>query len=982
MLRYLSGISILISVMVLFVSWVEPKERGGDAALNKWVDSVFSRLSEEQKVGQLFMVAAYSNKDAKHVTEIEKLVTEYNIGGLIFFQGGPVRQAVLTNHYQKLAKVPLFIAMDAEWGLGMRLDSTISYPKQMTLGAIQDNKYVYKMGEEIARQCRRLGVQINFAPVVDVNSNPANPVIGIRSFGEDKQNVAAKGVAYMKGMQDHGVMANAKHFPGHGDAGSDSHLTLPVINHSKDRLQELELYPFYELIREDVKSIMVAHLHVPAYDNTPNLATTLSKAVVTNLLKEDMKFQGLIFTDALNMKGVANFYKPGEVDVLALLAGNDVLLYPEDVPTAVKRILKAIKKGEISQAEVDRRVKKILSGKYWAGLDAEKFVKVDSIYDDLNSTSGKAVQHELYEKALTLVKNTGDLIPFTLLDTTSFASVSIGADVGNEFQKSLSRYAAFSHYAVPNKHAEEAYYDQVLQKLSSAEVIMVGVHATNPWNSRDYGLSDNAKKFLDKLYLKNDNVIVSVFGTPYSLKFFSGAPQLICAYEDNAETRNLVPQLIFGAIPAMGKLPVSVLPDFPINTGIETPQVFRLRYGYPENAGLDGKILNKIDSIALKSIADQATPGCQILIAKDGKVVYNKSFGHYTYDSASPVTENTIYDIASITKVAGTLQAVMFLYDRGLLDLDKKASYYLSDLKGTNKEDLILKDILTHQAGLIPYIPHWRKTIDSGAFNPQFYSNIKSKEFPNEVCEGLFASESMSDTLWKWTVESDLLRKRKREKYGYVYSDLGFYIMKRIAESLLNQPIAAFMEQNFYNPLGLTSLTYRPLEKYSVELITPTENDVFFRHKLVRGTVHDQGAAMLGGVGGHAGLFSNATDLAVLLQMNLQNGYYGGQRYFLPETIPYFSKKQYSKNRRGLGWDKPEPEGGGPTSDFCSPNTFGHTGFTGTAAWIDPDHNLVYVFLSNRIYPDCSNTKLIRENVRTNIQDLIYKSILQYSYEQ
>lgn len=982
MLRYLSGILILLSLTILTVSWVEPEKRGGDAAMRKWVDSVFNSLSEEHRIGQLFMVAAYSNKDQSHVKEIEKLISDYNIGGVIFFQGGPVRQAILTNRYQQLSRVPLFVAMDAEWGLAMRLDSTVSYPKQMTLGAIQDNKYVYNMGEEIARQCRRLGVQINFAPVVDVNSNPANPVIGIRSFGEDKVNVALKGVAYMKGMQNHGVMANAKHFPGHGDAGSDSHLTLPVINHSKDRLQDIELYPFRELIREDVKSIMVAHLHVPAYDNTPNLATTLSKTVVTDLLKNEMNFNGLIFTDALNMKGVANYYKPGEVDVLALLAGNDVLLYAEDVPAAVKRIQKAVKKGEISQQEIDKRVKKILAGKFWAGLDSEKFVKLENLHADLNNTAAKAVQHELYEKSLTLVKNSGELLPFTTLDTTSFASVSIGADVSNEFQRSLSRYAAFNHFAVPNKHAEEAFYQQVLDKVSKHEVIVVGIHATNPWNSRDYGISDNTMKFLEQLYLKNQNVVVSVFGSPYSLKFFSGAPQLICAYEDNSETRELVPQLIFGAIPALGKLPVSVLPDFPINTGIETPQTFRLRFGYPENAGLDGKTLQKIDSIATKAIADMATPGCQIVVAKDGKVVYNKSFGHYTYDKASPVTENTIYDIASITKVAGTLQAVMFLYDRGLIDLDKKASHYLPELKGSNKEDLVLKDILTHQAGLIPYIPHWRRTLDSGAFNPQFYSTTKSIEFPYQVCDGLYAIESIEDTLWNWTIESDLLRKRKRDKYGYVYSDLGFYIMKRVAESLLNQPIGEFMEQNFYNPLGLNALTYRPLEKYSVELITPTENDVFFRHRLVRGTVHDQGAAMLGGVAGHAGLFSNAVDLAALFQMNLQNGYYGGQRYFLPETVPYFAKKHYSKNRRGFGWDKPEPEGGGPTSDLCSPNTFGHTGFTGTAAWVDPDHNLVYIFLSNRIYPDCSNTKLIKDNIRTNIQEVIYKSILHYSYEQ
>lgn len=979
--KRLSIFLVLITVP-FFLSWKKlPNRDLSQKKEQSWVDSVFQTLSPEQRIGQLFMVAAYSNKDEKHKQEMEELVRDYHIGGLIFFQGGPVRQAMLTNHYQNLAKVPLLIAMDAEWGLGMRLpDSTMTFPRQMTLGAIQDDQYVYKMGAEVARQCKRLGVHVNFAPVVDVNSNPANPIIGMRSFGEDKDNVARKGIAYMKGMQDNGVIANAKHFPGHGDTETDSHLSLPVINHSKERLEKVELYPFRKLIDGGVQSIMVAHIHIPAYDKTPNLATTLSKTVVTDLLRKEMKFEGLIFTDALNMKGVSNFYKPGEVDLKALLAGNDVLLYAENVPVAIKKIQKAIKDKDISQEEIDQRVKKILKAKYFAGLYQNKLVDLNNLYNDLHPARAKVLLEDLYEKAMTVVSNKDSLLPLKFLDTTSFASVSIGAKENNVFQQTLDNYAPFSHFTI-EKNADEAAYELLLERARTYEVVVVGLHGMSMYNSTHFGLTESSKKFISRLQSSGVRVILSVFGNPYSLKFFSDAPNLICAYEDNELTHKIVPELIFGAVQANGTLPVSPAPDLREGKGIALTQpMYRLRYGLPESVGMYGPTLLKIDSIARQAIADKATPGCQVLVARNGVVVFNKSYGHLTYDKTLPVTNTTVYDVASITKVAGTLQAVMFLEERRMIDVDRKASYYLPELKNTNKEDLYIKDILTHQAGLIPFIPYWKRTVDTAGFDTLYYSSIKTDIFCNEVVPGVYSRASMEDSLWKWTIESNLLKKnRKTRRYDYQYSDLGFYIMKRIAEKLLNQPIDEFLQQNMYSPLGLSTMTYKPLLKLPLERIAPTEDDQYFRKCLVRGCVHDPGAAMFGGVAGHAGLFSNANDLAILMQMNLQKGYYGGQKYLLPGTLADFTKKQTDRNRRGLGWDKPEPTGNGPTSDYASPNTFGHTGFTGTAAWVDPDHNLVYIFLSNRIYPDAGNTKLIKQNVRTKIQDVIYESILKWS---
>ena len=976
--KILFFIFVLI-VVVSSVYGIPKKKLVAKTKQEQWVDSVFESMNDEQRLGQLFMVAAYSNKDNTHIAELEKLIKEYNIGGLIFFQGGPVRQAMLTNRYQALAKVPLLIAIDGEWGLKMRLDSTMTFPKQMTLGAIQDDKYIYEMGKEVARQCKRLGIHINFAPDIDVNSNPANPIIGVRSFGEDKYKVAKKGIAYMRGMQDNGVMACAKHFPGHGDTETDSHLTLPVVNHSKERLNDIELYPFRELIKDSVMSIMVAHMHVPAYDSTPNMATTLSKAVVTDLLKNELHFQGLIFTDALNMKGVSSFYKPGEVDAMALLAGNDVLLYAEDVPTAVKKIQKAIKAKNIAENDVNERVKKILRAKYWAGLNHLKPIDLNNLYQDLNSSEAKAIRQDIYEKAITIVRNEDKLIPIRIVDTTTFASITIGAPKGSNFQPMLDHYAPFTHYTL-SKTATEAETTELLEKLKTYGVVVIGLEGVSSFNIKDYGISLATIDFIERLQIRTKTILV-VFGNAYCLKFFNHSSNVVCAYEDNEITTSIAPQLLFGAIGAYGKLPVTADPSTPEGAGILVKETLqRLTFGYPESVCMDSKTLSLIDTIALKAIDSGAMPGCQVLVAKNGKVIYQKSFGYLTYDKKDPVTDSTIYDIASISKVAGTLQAVMFLTERGILNLDKKASYYLPEFKHTNKEDLQIRDILTHQAGLIGFLAHWKRTVDSAGFSPAFYSSVKTDIYCNEVIPGVYSLAAMEDSLWKWSIESDLREKPKRKKkYDYLYSDIGFYIMKRIVEKLLNQPMDEFLQQNFYSPLGLSTLSYKPTNRFNINRIAPTEDDKYFRHALIRGCVHDPGAAMFGGVAGHAGIFSNANDLAILFQMNLQRGVYGGERYLLPETVPMFAKRQFEDNRRGLGWDKPAQEAGGPTSDYASPETFGHTGFTGTAVWIDPESDLLYVFLSNRIYPDAGNTKLIKMGVRTHIQDVIYKSILNYN---
>ncbi|WP_239022951.1 glycoside hydrolase family 3 N-terminal domain-containing protein [Pontibacter mangrovi] len=934
-------------------------------------------LTPAQRIGQLFMVAAYSNKPQNHVSHIDSLVSQYNIGGLMFMQGGPKRQAILTNRFQRQAKVPLLIAMDAEWGLDMRLDSTMHFARQMTLGAMHDDRYVYQMAREIALKMKRLGVNVSFSPVLDVNNNANNPVIGNRSFGESKEAVSRYGVAYIRGLQDHGVMAVAKHFPGHGDTDIDSHYDLPVVQHDMQRLTDVELYPFKQSFDAGVMGVMVAHLYLPKIDSTKNQAATLSKPIVTGLLKDKMQYRGLVFTDALNMQGVSRFYKPGEVDLKALMAGNDVLLFPEDVPTAIEKITKAVKKGQITQDEIDHRVRKILHAKYWAGLNKYKPVALDNLQQDLERPASRVVQEQLYEHAVTVVENEGNLIPFRNLDTLSIASVAVGASVNNTFQEVMGNYAPVNTFTIPDRFAPDSAFTNIIPQLEQNDVVVVSIHGMNNTPARNYGVGTGTLAFIQYLRERTDKkVVVAVMGNAYSLKMFEDNKWLVNGYEDNAVSQSLVPQVLFGARAAVGKLPVTASAKYTAGTGLPTSTLGRLKYGVPESVGMNSETLAQIDNIATEAIAYAATPGMQVLVVKDGTVVYDKAYGHYTYDGAKPVTKNTIYDIASITKVAATLQAIMFLADQGKINLDDKLVTYLPEVAGTNKANLLMRDILAHQAGLKPGIPTWQKTIDNRKLKDTYYASTQNDTYMNEVIPGVYSINSMEDSLWAWTVRTPLRAKPANASYDYAYSDLGFYIMKRVAETMLNQPIEDFLDQNIYAPLGLSTLTYTPLLKHPRERIAPTEDDTYFRKNLIRGTVHDQGAAMMGGVGGHAGLFANANDLAILMQMNMNNGNYGGHRYFSTDVVSRFAQQQFDGNRRGLGWDKPALDGNGPTSAMASPSTFGHTGFTGTAAWADPENKLIYIFLSNRVYPDASNNKLVKYNIRTRIHDVIYRAMV------
>ena len=938
-----------------------------------WVDSVFKILTPDERLGQLFMVAAYSNRDEKHIAELERLIDEQKIGGLIFFQGGPVRQANMCNRLQDRSKVPLMIAMDAEWGIGMRLDSTIDYPRQMTFGAIENNDLLYDFGAEVARQMKRMGMHVNFAPVVDVNSNADNPVIGTRSFGENKIKVAQKGISVMKGMQDNGILACAKHFPGHGDTDSDSHLTLPIINHPYSRLSDIELYPFREMVRNGIGSMMVAHLYIPALDTTPNLASTLSPRIVDGLLKDSLGFKGLIFTDALNMKGVSKYYKPGEVELKALLAGNDVMEFAEDVPKAIELIRQAVKDSLISQEEIDKRCLKVLHAKAWFGLDNYQPIELENLIHDLNNSQARAVHNRLVESSISLLINK-NVIPLKDLEKKSTASFVVGADMGGTFQATLSKYASVDHFAL-KENAPASEFWSTLNALKGYDRVILSIHHLNSKRQKNYGVDQQLLDVIAELSYSTE-LIINVFGNPYCLSRLPGlehANALLFSYDRTEVSESLAAQAIFGGVSISGKLPVTANRLFRYGDGLKSPKT-RLAYGEPAQVGLDETVLANIDSITLDAIKAKATPGAQILVAKNGVVVYEKNFGHHTYEAARPVRSEDVYDLASITKVAASLISFMKLVDEGKVDVDDEVSDYLLELKKTNKKKITFRNMLSHYAGLKAWIPFYLKTIRNGKPDSLYYRSTHSAQFPHQVAEGLYMRKDYPDSIYRQINESDLLSKPQ-----YKYSDLGYYYMRKVIKLESGLPLDQYASKEFYQPLGLQTMGFHPRKSIDLDRLVPTEYDMTFRKQLVQGHVHDPGAAMMGGVGGHAGLFSNASDLAVVMQLFLNNGEYGGERYISEKTVKEFIKCQFCKNgnRRGIGFDKPEPSGkGGPTCECVSYLSFGHTGFTGTMAWADPDQDIVYIFLSNRVYPDAENNKLLKMDVRTNIQQIIYDSIV------
>ena len=959
-----------------------------------WVDSVYNSLTLEQRVAQLICMRA--NQPSKPFYEdVAKYIKKYNIGGVCFFRADAEAQVEKTNEWQALAQTSLMVSIDAEWGLAMRVNKTLAYPYQMTLGAITDDALIYEMGKQVAEQCKRMGIHVNFAPVADVNSNAANPIIGMRSFGENPQTVGEKATAYALGMQSKGLITSMKHFPGHGNTATDSHLTLPTVTRTMEEVRDIELAPFQYMIESGVNGAMVGHLYFPAIEKVQNTSSSLSYGVITDLLKKEMGFDGLIFTDGLDMKGVSEKVRQDSVPYAAFMAGNDVLILPTNVPFAIKTIKDAVENNTVAAARLDESCKKILRYKYRAGLNRYHPVSTTNLMSDLKKDAYTRLRQQLYDEAVTLLRNDNEVIP--LVNNKSIAVVTIG-NTKNDVNAGLIERGYSTTSFVTRKEEIASKTAEWLNKLEAYDLVVVSIEKTTMFADKDYGINEATVNFFNRLVAQND-VILNLFACPYALDRFrinNSVKGLVVAYQDEVPAVDAVVRLLSGELEAHGTLPVSVS-KFSCGDGIVPEESVKEQYNFPWKevptlkpssyepaipdkpvpafpfGTMEEKYENRLDSVAKAGIRGGAYPGCQIVVLKDGNLVYDKCFGTFTYGGGHQVQPDDLYDIASCTKIFASTLAVMKLYDDGLIDLNKTLADFFPYLKGKDHGKLKLIDIMTHQAGLKAWIPFYKVTVDENGPMEEFYSDEMDESHSIRVAENLYLVNDYVDQIFDSVAKSPLGKKK------YLYSDMGFYYMPKIVKLLTNQSIQDYLNEKYYYPMNLTHICYQPLNHFTREQIAPTENDTVFRKQLVWGDVHDQAAAMFGGVSGHAGLFSNALDLAVLMQMLLDEGEYHGVRYLKPETVRYFTSAPFAAtndNRRGIGFDKLpiDKKGSCTESKLGSMKGYGHTGFTGTFVWADPQNKTVIIFLSNRVCPNAEPNKLARLGTRTSLHDILYEA--------
>lgn len=958
-----------------------------DKDCRHWVDSIMDKLSFKEKVGQLFIYTIAPVDTKRNLELLREAVDTYKVGGLLFSGGKMQTQVDLTNRAQKQAKVPVMITFDGEWGLAMRLRGTPIFPRNMVLGCIRDNQLIYEYGSEVARQCRQIGVQVNFAPVADVNINPKNPVINTRSFGEDPVQVADKVIAYASGLEGGGVLSVCKHFPGHGDTDVDSHKALPVLPFTRERLDSVELYPFKKAIRAGLGGMMVGHLQVPVIEPIGGLPSSLSRNVVYDLLTDELAFKGLIFTDALAMKGVSG---NGYVSLQALKAGNDMVLAPRNLKEEIPAVLEAVEKGELTKEDIENKCRKVLTYKYVLGLKKKPHIQLSGLEQRINSPQTRDLIRQLNLAAITVLNNKNHILPLHVDKEQTIALLEVGKPGETEIlAKQMSRYTSLARFRLrPNQTEEEN--QRLRDSLATYKRIVVAISEQRlaPYHS-----------FFTKF--APESPAIYLFFTPGKMmlqihRAVSHASAVVLGHSHTSDVQRQVADVLFAKATADGRLSASVGGLFPTGAGVTITPKTPLHF-IPEEYGLSSALLKKIDTIALDGIQQGAYPGCQVVVLKNGHIMVDKSFGTYTGKGSPRVESTNIYDLASLSKTTGTLLAVMKLYDKGRFNLTDKISDYLPFLQRTDKKDITIQEILYHQSGLPSWLPFYQETIDKDSYdgrlfsarkdahhpvqigtttwaNPKFkfkseyISPVKTGDYTIQICDSLWLNRSFRKVIEEKIVEAPLKQKR------YVYSDIGFILLGMLVEQLAGMPMEAYLQREFYEPMGLERTGYLPLRRFAKSEIVPSNKDRFLRKETLQGYVHDEASAFFGGLAGNAGLFSTAREVARVYQMLLNGGEIDGQRYLSKETCNLFTTEVSKISRRGLGFDKPDMEDSkkGNCASGVPAEVYGHTGFTGTCAWVDPVNDLVYVFLSNRIYPNVTNRKLNQLHIRERIQEAIY----------
>lgn len=960
--------------------------KADNAKMNHWVDSVYNSMSVDQRIGQLIaQVVDPRNLNAAR-QEIKRLADNYNVGAFYFSKGPAFNHATLANYAVSVSDVTPMICLDGEWGLSMRMPETPRFPKNMMLGAIQNDSLLYEYGREVARECHLIGVNVNFAPSVDVNSNPKNPVIGTRSFGENPDNVARKAAAYAHGLEDGGVLSVAKHFPGHGNTSEDSHKTLPAVNRSVEEIEATELVPFRAYCNEGLSGVMVAHLNIPSLD-TGNLPTSLSPKVIDGMLRTDLGFEGLVFTDALAMKGAR--IKGRANGLLALEAGADVLLEPYNLSLNFKALKEYYAANAENAARIEKSCKKILAYKYAMGLNNRKDVKTDGLLVDINARQAELTLRKLYAAAITALKNDGNALPVRNLDR-GVSVVSLGEASENVFSQTCRRYTEIDEYALTTANATPTF-----NALKKSGCVVVGI----------FDKKSSTADLLNRMVVEvgADKIVPVFFITPYDMADFSGAislcPTAIVAYESQELAQEYAAQAVFGGIDITGRMPVTVEGVAYCGDGVDI-SASRLGYGMPEEAGLDAQLLHDIDSLANEGVRQGAFPGCEVLVVRNNKVVVNKAYGYTDASRTIPISTNTLYDLASVSKATGTIAGIMKAIDDGKMNLDDTLGLYTPQLAGTDKGRFTIRNLLYHETGMPAALNIYTQMTDSTSYTGPLVAGKKSAKFSRyagggyinnnarvrrditsatktgvfnyRIGHNLYVGQPTLDTIMS-TIHNIPLRNNR----NYLYSCLNFCLLMEAEQNVTGIRHDRFVADSIFHPIGAYRTVYRPLDYFKKSEIAPTENDEYLRGEVVLGSVHDETAAFSGGIQGNAGLFSNANDLAKLFQMWLNGGTYGGRRILSEETVDLFITEKSPNSHRGLGFDKPNiehPEWSS-TCEEAGPEVFGHTGFTGTCYWVDPKYDMIYIFLCNRVYPTRNNKAFTRVAARSGIMSAIYRSI-------
>lgn len=908
----------------------------------QWVESTLENLTLAEKCGQMIMPwvnAEFMNEDDKKFKRLEHLVKDLKVGGFIFFEGNILNQVFLTNKMQELSEIPLLISSDFERGLGMRLKDATEFPYNMAVAAANDLNLTYQMGRVVSVEARALGVHQNYAPTADINENSRNPIINIRAYSEDRDLTVKHTLAFIAGSSEEGTITTVKHFPGHGATDVDSHTDLPLLTHTKEIFESVDLVPFREAIKAGVKSVMVGHLEVPAYEVSPGLPASLSEPIISGLLKKDMGFTGLVVTDAMNMSGVTKYYKADLAAVMAVKAGNDILLFPPDEGISLNGLVKAVESGEISQDRIDYSVRKILAAKRSMNLHNTRFVDLANLDHVLNKKSHKRLAQLIADKSITLVKNNENLIP---VDPQQYRSPSVIflSDVRNpvsypmkDYLKEKFRNMKFTTLGRKSKVAE---YKSALALAGRSDLVLVPIFA-KVRASGTIQLPANHTHLVKELSTLDIPVVFMSMGNPYMMSEFPEVPVYLCSYGDPDVSQRAMVKAISGETDITGKLPINI-PEtqYTVGSGIMVKKNVLNVTEDQENSAYD---FSKVDSVIAEGVIDSAYPGAVLFFGHENNLIYQKAFGKYTYEqNAQMMSTDAIFDMASVSKVVGTTTAAMLLYDEGKLDLNARVASYLPEFGNNGKDIITVRNLLVHNAGL----PAWKP----------FY-----KEFST--------ADEVLNAIMKTELEYPVGSK-------FVYSDLGMITLQKIIERISGERLDRFLKTRVFDKLGMKRTMYNPPPELWYYCV-PTEKDTYWRMNTMKGKVHDETAYMLNGVAGHAGLFSTAGDLSIFLQMMLQKGKYDDIQLIKESTVEEWTKKQSDQSSRGLGWDT-KSESGSSAGKLFSANSFGHTGFTGTSVWVDKDSKLFVVLLTNRVHPTRDNSKLSK--YRPRIHDEIVRSIM------